>query len=184
MTASGRSRNAPCFCGSGRKLKHCCARQLTVVRTWKSPRGNCRWRFWKAHTPTAQFASELAEHVCSGERLWIARDTAAGTSWMIDDELASLFQILDRLPGVHYHWVIEQTMAALGEAVPARDGTADPTTDELPEQITILSEMRDLTFEIMRLAHAGDALQTHVPTSFTPSPEPKLHHQLWKQLAA
>lgn len=155
-----------------------------MARTWTSPIRNCRWRFWKAHTPSEKLASEVAEHLCNDERLWIARGTDAGTSWMIDDELASLFHILDRLPAIHYPWVLEQTLAALGEAAPRDDDVNTPNIDELPEEITILSEFHQLTLEVMRLAHAGDTLQALLPANASTAAEQALHKQLWARLAA
>jgi len=151
MAVAGRARNAPCFCGSGRKLKHCCARQLTPVRTWKHVGKACRWRFWAPHDRDGRYAGELAEHICSGERIWIARGTADGTTWQIDDDPVTLFTVLDQLPAAHYHWAIEQTMAVLDDAAPAEDADEGPDR-ELPHEI------RHLTFEALALAHAGDAL--------------------------
>ena len=180
MAVTGRSRNAPCFCGSGRKLKHCCARELTLVRTWRG-KGNCRWRFWKAHTEGGRYASELAEHLCSGERIWIARGTLAGTSWMIDDELASLFHILDRLPGALYHWAAEQTMTALNDAAPAFKEGAHDSPDDDTDESPILGEIHDLMLEVMSLAHAGDALMAHLPMVGSASP---LHDRLRTRAAA
>jgi hypothetical protein len=97
MATGGRSRNAACFCGSGRKLKHCCGRQLTPVRTWKSTT-SCRWRFWQPHSGHDRYASEVVEHICNGERVWIARGTPAGTSWLINEDPVTLFEVLDHLP--------------------------------------------------------------------------------------
>ncbi|MGO8906668.1 MAG: SEC-C domain-containing protein [Solirubrobacteraceae bacterium] len=180
MTVSGQARNAPCFCGSGRKLKHCCARELTPVRTWSGTRpdhGDCRWRFYRPHTTAGRYAGELAEHLCSGERFWIARGTAAGTSWMIDDEPASLFHILDRLPGALYTWVAEQTMTALNDAAPAFKGDTHDSTDE--DEGPILGEIHELMREVMSLAHAGDTFMMHLPASVRPIPPSG-----WTRLAA
>jgi hypothetical protein len=55
------------------------------------------------HGAWRRYATEVAEHVCNGERSWIARATPADTSWLIDDELATLLEILDRLPAALYH---------------------------------------------------------------------------------
>lgn len=99
----------------------------------------------------ADVLGELAEHICSGERIWIARGTADGTTWQIDDDPVTLFTVLDQLPAAHYHWAIEQTMAVLDDAAPAEDADEDPDR-ELPREI------RHLTFETLALAHAGDAL--------------------------
>jgi hypothetical protein len=155
------ARNAPCFCGSGRKLKHCCARSLTTARTWRSAEGRCRWRFWAPHTGHDRHASQVAEHVCNGERFWIARATDAGTSWQINDEPATLMEILDHIHGAHYHWIIEQTMNALNDAAPpAEDATADPDSDAL-----VPIEIHQLMLEVLRLAHASDALEAHLPAA-------------------
>ena len=160
MAAS--ARNAPCFCGSARKLKHCCGRSLSAVRTWRSADGRCRWRFWAPHTGHDRYASEVAEHTCNGERFWIARATDAGTSWQINNEPATLMEILDRIHGAHYHWVIEQTMSALNDAAPpAEDPTADPDREAL-----VPIEIHQLMLEVLRLAHASDALEAHLPVSF------------------
>jgi SEC-C motif len=178
MATGGRSRNALCFCGSGRKLKHCCARQLTPLRAWKSAEGGCRWRFWRSHGGHERYASEIAEHICNGERIWIARGTPAGTSWLIDDDLATLLEVLDRLPGAHYHWVIEQTMTALGDA--ARAASDDPrelTTDDTPG----FDEIRRLMLEFLRLAHASDALAAHLPVNLKSAQptDPTLRDRTW-----
>ncbi len=169
MTASGRSRNTPCFCGSGRKLKHCCARQLSEVRTQELNDG-CRWRFWEPHHSSDRYASEVAEHVCTAERVWIARGTDHGTSWLIDNEPVTLFEVLDHLPGALYHWVAEQTMTALNAAAPP-DANSSPaiTADDDPDDPPGFAEIRQLMGEVIRLAHAGDAMQAHLPTSLTPN---------------
>lgn len=167
MTASGRSRNTPCFCGSGRKLKHCCGRHLSPVRTWKLNDG-CRWRFWQPHDSGDRFASEVAEHVCTAERVWIARGTQHGTSWLIDDEPVTLLEVIDHLPGALYHWVAEQTMTALNAAAPPRDSPLAITSDNDLDDPPGFAEIRQLMLEVLRLAHAGDALQAHLPTNLTP----------------
>lgn len=157
MAGDGRSRNSPCFCGSGRKLKQCCAPRLRAARTYKPDGGGCRWRFWAPHDEQGRFAGEVAEHVCDGERFWIARGTEHGTSWQIDSEPATLFEILERLPGSHYEWAIGQTMAALGDAARAlaHDVPTMPAAD--------FAEIRELTVEVLRLAHASDAIAAHLP---------------------
>jgi hypothetical protein len=164
MAASGRSRNTPCFCGSGRKLKHCCGRSLTAERTWRSAEGRCRWRFWRAHGAQERYASEVAEHICNGERVWIARGTRAGTSWLIDENPVTLLEVLEHLPGAHYHWVIEQTMTALNDAAPTdTDDAPAATTSNDPDDTPVLGEIHQLMLEVLRLAHASDALETHLP---------------------
>jgi hypothetical protein len=186
MATSGRSRNTPCFCGSQRKLKHCCARSLTAVRTWKSPEGRCRWRFWAPHAGHDRYASEVAEHICNGQRVWIARDTPAGTSWLINEDPATLLEILDHLPGAHYHWVIEQTMATLNQAAPASNDDDPRPADDTPDETLVLGEIHDLMLEVLRLAHASDALEAHLPVSLRsgqPS-DPPLRDRAWTKLAS
>jgi hypothetical protein len=182
MPAASRSRNQPCFCGSGRKLKHCCARQLTIVRTWNSETTRCRWRFWTPHTRTGRHASELAEHICTGERAWIARDTPDGTSWMIDNDTVTLLEVLDHLPGAHYHGVIAQTMTALRDAAPT-DDTSD--ADEDPDT-SVLGELHGLMLEVLKLAHASDELTAQLPLKTTPlgTPGLQLRDRTWIQLAS
>lgn len=164
MAVAGRARNAPCFCGSGRKLKHCCARQLTPVRTWKHTTNACRWRFWTPHNRDGRYGSELAEHICTGERVWIACGTADGTTWLIDDNPVTLFAVLDQLPAAHYQWAIEQTMTALDDAAP------DDNADEDPDR-EIPPEIRHLMLEVLALAHASDALDAHLNTQREDTPD-------------
>lgn len=140
MAASGRSRNAPCFCGSGGK--HCCGRSLTPVRTSKSAEGRCRWRFWQAHPPHDRYASEVAEHICNGERVWIASGTAVGTTWTIDKDPATLLEILGHLPGALYDRVIKQTMTALNNRAPAAEHNArEPSANPGPDETLVLGEI-------------------------------------------
>lgn len=181
MATSGRSRNTPCFCGSGRKFEHCCGRSLQAVRTWESVDGRCRWRFWQGHAGHERYASQVAEHICNGQRVWIARGTPVGTSWLIDEQPVTLLAILDHMHGAHYHWVLEQTMSALNDA--AQHGDAAPPADDTAP---ILGEIHDLTLEVMRLAHASDALEAHMPISFR-SGEPidmPLRDRAWTKLAS
>lgn len=159
MAVARRSRNAPCFCGSGRKLKHCCARQLTAVRTWKHPTKNCRWRFWRPHHKDGRYASELVEHLCTGERVWIARGTINAATWLIDDEPVTLLGVLDHLPPAHYHWALEQTMTTLSDAAPDHDEPDDDPDRPIPPEI------RQLMLEVLALAHASDALDAHLTTT-------------------
>lgn len=185
MATSGRSRNTACFCGSGRKLKHCCGRQLTPVRTWKNPTSGCRWRFWVSHDKKGRYASEIAEHICNGERVWIARETPTGTSWVIDQDPVTLLEVLDRLPGAHYHWVIEQTMTALNDAAPS-DDTREPAAEHNLDETRVLGEIHDLMLEVLRLAHASDALEAHFPINIRPTQpaDLTLHDRAWQRLAS
>jgi hypothetical protein len=67
--------------------------------------------------------------------------------------------ILDRIHGAHYHWVIEQTMNALNDAAPADDQpVADPDGEAL-----VPIEIHQLMLEVLRLAHASDALEAQLP---------------------
>lgn len=157
MAAS--ARNAACFCGSGRKLKHCCGRWLSAVRTWRAVEGRCRWRFWAPHGCHDRYAGQVAEHVCNGERFWIAHGTDTGTSWQIDDQPATLMEILERVDGAHYHWVVEQTMDALNGAASADD---QPVADRDGEALVPI-EIYQLMLEVLRLAHASDALEAQLP---------------------
>lgn len=187
MPTSGRSRNTPCFCGSGRKLKHCCARQLTPARTWKNPTSGCRWRFWASHGQHERYASEVAEHICNGEHVWIAHETPTGTSWVIDQDPATLLEVLDHLPGALYHWVIEQTMTALNDAAPElSDDTREPAADHNPDETHVLGEIHDLMLEVLRLAHASDALEAHLPINIrtTQPADQTLHDRAWQPLAS
>lgn len=161
--AAGGSRNTPCFCRSGHKLKHCCARHLTAVDSCTLDTG-CRWRFWAPHRPDGRHASEVAEHICAGERVWIARDTQYATSWMIDDQPVTLFEVIDHLPGALYHWMASQTMTALNAAAPPANDTPLTTTDEQDDGYPSgFAEIRQLMGEVLRLAHASDAIQEHLP---------------------
>jgi hypothetical protein len=187
MATSGRSRNTPCFCGSERKLKHCCGRSLTAVRTWRSAEGRCRWRFWRAHGPQERYASEVAEHICNGERVWIARGTPAGTSWLINENPVTLLEVLDHLNAAHYNWVIEQTMTALNDAAPAaNDDASRSADDDSPDETLVLGEIHHLMLEVLRLAHASDALEAHLPISL-PTGQPAdlpLRDRAWMKLAS
>ena len=187
MAGSGRSRNAPCFCGSGRKLKHCCGRSLTPVRTSKSAEGRCRWRFWQAHPPHDRYASEVAEHICNGERVWIASGTAVGTTWTIDKDPATLLEILGHLPGALYDRVIKQTMTALNNRAPAAEHNArEPSANPGPDETLVLGEIHHLMLEVLRLAHARDALEAHLPLNLRPDERAtlKLRDRARTQLAS
>lgn len=154
------------------------------MRTWKSVDDGCRWRFWRAHSARDRYASEVAEHICNGQRVWIARHTPAGTSWLIDEQPVTLLAVLDHMHGAHYHWVLEQTMNALSDTAPTHDN-AHPATD--PDGETpILGEIHELMLEVMRLAHAGDALEAHMPITFRPGQpaDMPLHDRVWTNLAS
>jgi len=102
-------------------------RSLRQVRQYKLPGSPCRWRFWEAHGPgTDTFAGEVAEHRCNGEHVWIARETPDGMTWMIDQDPATLLEVIDRLPGGLYDWVFEQTLGAVGTRLRPSDGSVAP----------------------------------------------------------
>src|SRR5450755_1526011 len=91
MTVAGRSRNTPCFCGSGRKLKHCCARQLTPVRTWKHATKSCRWRFYQPHQGHDRYAM-----VSRGGGSWekVADELERGSETFLDHPYANVFKAM------------------------------------------------------------------------------------------
>jgi hypothetical protein len=117
--ASGRSRSAPCFCGSGRPFKHCCLRSLKQVRTIDPPGYECRWRIWRAYGGGAPNLAtrEVAEHTCNGEFIWIAGETAEGTTWMVDDCPVTLMEVIDATVPPMADWVVDQTLTALQRAL-------------------------------------------------------------------
>ena len=140
------------------------------------------------HGEHHRFASEVAEHICTGERVWIARDTPTGTSWQTNEDPATLLEILDRLPGAHYHRVIQQTMTALNDAAPAySEDTDEPAAEHhVPDETRVLGEIHDLMLEAPRLAHASDALETNFPINLRPG-QPAgltLHDRAWTRLAS
>lgn len=91
-------------------------RAMAQAQMIRQPNSNCRWRVWRVYGPgAAKFAGrEVAEHVCDGEFLWIAREAVDGTSWMIDDYSVSLMEVIDHVSPALAEWVIDQTMATLG----------------------------------------------------------------------
>jgi hypothetical protein len=158
VAITGHARNAPCFCGSGRKLKHCCGRHLVAVRTWRDRRGRCRWRFFAARGAGERYASELAEHVCTGERVFIARGTTYGTSWLYDGEPVSVLEVLDRVPGAHYRWVIEQTLGALGKAAQSSEDSDGGSANAEQGDDAIPTDIHALLIELLRLVRASGEL--------------------------
>lgn len=140
---SGRSRSAPCLCGSGRAFKHCCLRSLKQVRTIQEPGFECRWRIWRAYGAGARSLAtrEAAEHVCNGEFVWIARETAEGTTWMIDDCPVALIEVIEATLPTMADWVIDQTLAALGEALnQAVELSADMGQEAFRRTLTTLAD--------------------------------------------
>ena len=140
-------------------------RSLRQVRQYKLPGSPCRWRFWEAHGPgTDTFAGEVAEHRCNGEHVWIARETPDGMTWMIDQDPATLLEVIDRLPGGLYDWVFEQTLGAVGTRLRPSDGSVAPELaigrddDELLMDGREFAAVHDLLVELLRLVHASDVL--------------------------
>jgi hypothetical protein len=91
------------------------------------------------------------------------------------------------LPGAHYHWVIEQTMTVLNDAAPElRDDTREPTADHNPDETLVLGEIHHLMLEVLRLAHASDALEAHPPINVrsTQPADLTLHDRAWQRLAS
>jgi len=83
---------------------------------------------------------------------------------MTDQNSATLLEVLDRLPGGLYDWVVEQTLAALygrlrpteaGAEVEAVIGRDD---GEILADGPTLAEVRGLLFELVRLVHASDVV--------------------------
>ncbi len=109
-----------------------------------------------------RFRGEVAEHGCIGEHFWIVGGTPHGTTWMIDRDPATLLEVIDRLPGSLYGWVIDQTMAALDDPLrtikdaSAREGAPDTDEDAMDEKE--FAEVRELVLELMRLVHASDVV--------------------------
>lgn len=137
---------------------------MTQVRTVRQPNSSCRWRIWQAYGAGAQkFATrEAAEHVCDGEFLWIARETADGTTWMIDDCAVRLMEVIDHAPPAMAEWVIDQTLAGLGGLLAelvclevGDDGELSARRLQPSDQHEQLARMAGLMTEFMQFAHAG-----------------------------
>jgi len=135
---------------------------MTQVHTIRQPDTSCRWRIWRVYgVGASRFATrEVAEHVCAGEFLWIARETADGTTWMIDDCPMTLMRVLDHVPPAMAEWVIDQTLGGLGELLVelvglevGDDGTARGI--EVDDQHEQLARVAGLLTEFMQFAHAG-----------------------------
>jgi hypothetical protein len=133
MAVAGRARNAPCFCGSGRKLKHCCARQLTPVRTWKHAGKACRWRFWAPHDRDGRYAGELAE-LPAAHYHWAIEQTMAVLDDAAPDDDAEVDP--DRgLPREIRHLTFETlALAHAGDALGAR---LNVTREDTPHGLTL-----------------------------------------------
>ena len=137
---------------------------MTQVRTIRQPDSSCRWRICRVHgVGASRFATrEAAEHVCDGEFLWIARETADGTTWMIDDCPVTLMTVIDQVPPAMAEWVIDQTLAGLGELLVelaglefGDDGELTARGIEVDDQHAQLARVAGLLTEFMQFAHAG-----------------------------
>jgi hypothetical protein len=149
-------------------LKHCCLRSMTQVRTIRQPDGDCRWRIWRAYRAgVRQLATgEVAEHVCGGEFNWIARETADGTTWMVDDCPVTLLEVIDEVPPAMAEWVIDQTLAVLGETIlgaaglaVGQEGEIGSTAVDPSVQEERLAEVAGLMREFVQFAHAAAILE-------------------------
>jgi hypothetical protein len=137
---------------------------MTQVHTIRHPDSSCRWRICRVHgVGASRFATrEVAEHVCDGEFLWIARETADGTTWMIDDCPVTLMRVIDQVPPAMAEWVIDQTLAGLGELLVelvgldlGDDGELTARRIDVDEQHEQLECVAGLLTEFMQFAHAG-----------------------------
>jgi len=73
----------------------------------------------------------------------------------IGEDPATLLEVLDYLPGALYHWVVEQTLTALGEG---GEDTPQPSTESGSDETLVSAEVHQLALEVLRLAHASDVL--------------------------
>ena len=91
---------------------------MRQVRTIRQPRYDCPWRIWRAYGPVGQefAAHDAAGHICDGEFISVAR-RPAGVTWMIDDCPVSLMDAIEHVSPVIMEWVIDQTLAVLGEVL-------------------------------------------------------------------
>lgn len=140
---------------------------MTQVQTIRQPNTSCRWRIWRTYgLGASKFATrEIAEHVCSGEFLWIAHDTFDGAAWMIDEAPVKLMAVIDHVPPAMAEWVIDQTVAGLGGLIAdlvglkvGDDGvpsTRPVEPDDQPEQF---ARLIGLMREFMQFAHAGSVV--------------------------
>jgi hypothetical protein len=83
--------------------------------------------------------------------------------------------------------VTEQTMNALNDAAlgPSNDTDA-PAGDDDPDETPVLGEIHQLMLEVLRLAHASDALEAHLPINLrsTQSTNLILRDRDWTRLAS
>jgi hypothetical protein len=78
-------------------------------------------------------------------------------------------------------------MTALNDAAPtATDDAPTPPTTNDPDDTPVLGEIHQLMLEVLRLAHASDALETHLPISLrTAQPaDLTLRDRAWTRLAS
>jgi hypothetical protein len=74
---------------------------------------------------------------------------------------------------------------ALNDAAANASDSAPPAGEDQSDHPGF-DEIRQLTLEVLRLAHAGDALQAHLPANLRPaqSGDPTQHDGAWTQLAS
>jgi hypothetical protein len=103
--------------------------------------------------------------MCNGEFLWIARETAYGTSWMIDQGPATLMAAVDRVPPAMAEWVIDQTIAALGEGIAQMaglevscEGNVNARNVEPSGREEHFAEFAGLMTEFMEFAHVANVV--------------------------
>lgn len=114
-------RNEPCPCGSGRKFKRCCGRDIEVRRAAEgelgATAGEAELGPPEAARPTAQWVNEIAigrevDHIIESAADGVERvvrlgslalfSTSEGDAWILDHELGSALPLADagvRLPG-------------------------------------------------------------------------------------
>jgi len=136
---------------------------MRLVRTIRQPRFDCRWRIWRAYGAIAQSfaARDVAEHICDGEFIWVAR-RPDGVTWMIDDCPVTLMDTIEHVSPVMVEWVIDQTLAVLGEVLveltaAELDTPEDAATRilEALEQDGRVGQVAELLMEFVRFSHAA-----------------------------
>lgn len=121
------------------------------------------------------------EHVEVGEFVWLAGDTSAGVSWMVDDVPVTLMDLLDYIAvPAAADWVIEQTLALLrpqlARIVALEDGTGGAPSSQAMQELAGALEadaeaagVADLMEEFNRFAYSAQTFMRQVAQLF---PEP------------
>lgn len=116
---------------------------------------------------------EVIEHIGLGEFMWLASDSEAGASWMIDDSPMTVLELLDHVPATVAEWVVDRTFALLAPvlariaALEAGDdgellaGAAEALGEEL-EQDPEVARLGVLMEEFHRLAAAAGAFSERI----------------------